>query len=119
MIQRIQSLYLLMAGIVSAICAYLCLGGILDGQFIPALTSESLNFVGGALCIIVTLDSLTTVFFYKNRKSQMAMCWSIILTAIIAALFYVWILVAVPFVYLAWRGIRADERLIRSIDRIR
>lgn len=119
MIQRIQTLYLLMAGILSAISAYLCFGGIVNGQFIPALTSETLNIVGGFLCIIAALDSFIAIFLYKNRKSQMVLCCSIILTAIIAALFYVWILVAVPFVYLAWRGIRADERLIRSIDRIR
>lgn len=108
-----------MAGIVSAICAYLCLGGVVNGQFIPALTGESLRIVGGVFCIIAALDSLTTIFLYQNRRTQMAICWSIILTAVVGAFFFVWIALAIPFVFLAWRSIRADELLVRSIDRIR
>lgn len=108
-----------MAGIVSAICAYLCLGSVVDGQFIPSLTGESLRIVGGVFCVIAALDSLTAIFLYKSRRTQMTICWSIILTAVVGALFFAWIALAIPFVLLAWRSIRADERLIRSIDRIR
>lgn len=119
MIQRIQSLYLLMAGILSAISAYLCWAGCLKGQYIPALTGEDFITYGCALCGIVALACLITIFLFKNRKRQMRICWSIILLTLVAALFYVWVLVSAVFVLLAWRGIRADERLIRSIDRIR
>ena len=119
MIQRIQSLYLLVAGIASAICAYLCQAGLVKGQYIPALAGEDFTLAGPILCILIALLSMVTIFLYKNRKRQMKMCWLTILLSIVGALFFVWVIAAAIFVLLAWRGIRADERLIRSIDRIR
>lgn len=87
------------------------------------------------------LQSLVIVFMYKNRKSQALNCYiqilGIFVEAIVsAALIYYGCLkdtgntfhasfglclpiIAVIFLLLAHKGIMDDEKLIRSIDRIR
>ena len=84
---------------------------------------------------------LLNIFFYRNRKLQIRFCvYSIILSfGLIGMLYYFWVVffrqidvdsyllkvpivfpvVAIIFTYLAFRGIRKDEILIRSIEKIR
>jgi hypothetical protein len=81
------------------------------------------------------------IFFYKNRKLQIRICvYAIILEfGQIGLMYYFWVVLfhklgeaeylfripvlfpvlAIILTYLAFRGIRKDEILIRSIDRIR
>ncbi len=81
------------------------------------------------------------IFLYRRRKIQIRICvYSIILLfGLIGLLYYYWVIifrqlnvesnllkipivfpaVAIIFTYLAFRGIRRDEILIRSTDKIR
>ncbi|MFC2113693.1 DUF4293 domain-containing protein [Bacteroidota bacterium] len=94
------------------------------------------------ILILITAIMLTlNIFFYKNRKLQIRFCvYGIILGfGMIGLLYYFWVVifrqlevdtywiripvvfpvVAIILTYLAFRGIRRDEILIRSIDKIR
>lgn len=120
MIQRIQTLYLIVAGIVSAICGL----AVYNCWDIPPYNIVSLNepLHTGLVCmasIVLALGSLRAILYYRRRVAQMQVCLGIGILAMVSAVLYCWFALVVPFAYLAWRGIRADEKRIRSIDRIR
>ena len=94
------------------------------------------------ILVVVTAALLfLNIFFYKNRKLQIRICvYAIILEfGQIGLMYYFWVVLfhklgeaeylfripvlfpvlAIILTYLAFRGIRKDEILIRSIDRIR
>lgn len=95
----------------------------------------------GILILVSALLLLVNIFMYKRRKLQIRICvWNIILDfGLFGLLYYFWVVifrqleirdfqvflplvfpaVAIIFTYLAFRGIRKDELLIRSIDKIR
>ncbi len=87
---------------------------------------------------LTSLLSLGTIFLYKNRKLQMRLCrYNIMLLIGIYVLISYYLLylegveyftydfalifpfIAIIFTFLAYRGIKADEDLIRSSERIR
>ena len=94
------------------------------------------------ILVLVTAALLfLNIFLYRKRKLQIRICvYAIVLGfGMIGLLYYFWVLifrqlnvedfwiripvvfpaVAIIFTYLAFRGIRKDEILIRSIDKIR
>ena len=95
------------------------------------------------LAAVITLLPLVAIFFFKNRKRQRGMVWMSIIsifsfvavmlmrksnlengTPPVANFQYLIpgvlvTLVALVFLILALRGIRKDERLIKSLDRLR
>ena len=91
--------------------------------------------------VIIALIPFLIIFYYKNRKRQIIMCYLAIL-AVIAH--YYWLVqtakpiisdvqlqlgnfgigailptIAIIFILMAIRGMRNDEKLIRSADRLR
>lgn len=116
-----------MAGIVSAICAYMSLAGTTDcltligqGPLVLIPIEYDLSLITGIVCCIFTLDSLICAFkLYTNRRAQMAFCLYSALLAFLLTAVCLPMLVASAMMLLGYRGVRADERLIRSIDRIR
>jgi hypothetical protein len=142
MIQRIQTIWLLLA----AAAAFLTLRfSFYSGNFLntetntkayQALTAQS-NIPLTILSAGVGLAALLCVFLYKNRKQQSKIIWLVLLVSIInIILFFVEsrkyvagegnyditaaIAFAVPiFLILALRGIRKDEKLVKSLDRLR
>jgi hypothetical protein len=138
MIQRIQSIWLLLA----AAAAFLTLrfsfySGILindTGREITPLTAQS-NVLLTILTAGVGLASLIAIFLYKNRKLQLRLVLIALLVSLAnIALYFMEIrkyaegnvtlaaafAFAVPvFLALAWRGIRKDEKLVKSLDRLR
>lgn len=116
-----------MAGIVSAICAYLSIAGTTDcltligqGPLVIIPCEYDYSMIAGIACIIFTLDTLFCAFkLYTNRRAQMSLCLSSALLAFVLAAVCLPMLVASAMMLLGYRGVRADERLIRSIDRIR
>lgn len=92
-----------------------------------------------ALLVLAAILEFTAIFLYKNRKRQARFC------SFAIALVFVWLLLfayykyfdltavgqlrqnitaGLPFIsavfdFLAFKGIRADERLVRAADRIR
>ncbi len=101
------------------------------------------DFVGIILAGISIVLSLVTIFRFKNRKSQSGLTWLNILITIglQAWLFfkitnfrsdpanstlqgYYWIGTFLPFItlillFMAKSGIRKDEKLVKSLDRLR
>lgn len=146
MIQRKQTIYLLLA--LAAIIVCLCLpigtasvssqlGGIvvyynLGAYLGNAFTPHPIPFVD---LVITGTIAFVTIFLYKKRKLQMKLC---VLDIILCLLWYGWYigmiftvdgikisfgaclpLIAMILIFLARRGVKADEDLIKSMDRIR
>ncbi len=135
MIQRIQSLWLLLAtGCSLAAILLPFYAGNTSGNLYERLSGQS-HFHLMILCVAVGISSLTSVFLYKTRKRQM----QVVLLAMILQLLNIFLFIqkanafvdgtyslgsifsfVIPvLLILAIIGIRKDERLIRSMDRLR
>ena len=150
MIQRIQSLWLLLA----AICALAALqfsfysGNILDNEqlVLRNLTAVGLtgntndvktnvNAISLLLAAATGILSLVAIFMYANRKTQIRITLIALLLSLgLAAYMFlltteftegkvsltaIFSLLPPVFLFLAWRGIYKDEKLVRSMDRLR
>ena len=136
MLQRIQTLYLLLASVVSGVlCLYLPYGLNQDGVELYALSKVFLFalFVGSAGL------SLLTVFLFKNRKLQFVLGRvNIILNFILLGVFVYWSLtvsgeseisekgigmfipvISIVLLVMANKAIKKDENLVKSVDRLR
>ncbi len=155
MIQRIQSLYLLLTSLLSIL--------FLSGSFLTFLnnsgTEITVNFTGiwqsagegnvkliknqfalSVIIILISLISFAAIFFFRNRKFQMKLVLASIflaVTSIALIVFYAisgivkyqadiipGIRMIIPLLILisgilAYRGIRKDENLVRSYNRLR
>ena len=141
MIQRIQSLWLLLAGIAGLITYKMPLwtGKLQDGSIKNFVGSENLALFASivATCVL----GFVTIFLFRNRKLQknLATLGVFLSLGIIALEFFIvddykkslnfmessWqigaimpILMVILF-FLAYQGIRNDEKLIKSVDRLR
>ena len=113
MIQRIQTVDLLLAAILLAVCA------VFDGELITRL-----------LVALMAIVALVTIFLYRNRPLQTTLCNVVMCVGI---LFYIVLAVKQPVMewfwalplagilltFLARKAIVKDEKLVRSLDRIR
>ncbi len=141
MIQRIQSVWLLLAGIAGLLTYKLPLWeGILQDNSIKSFIGpESLLLF--AVIIATCLLGFATIFLYKNRKTQKNLAFlGILLSIAIIALEYfivedfktaasykssAWKFGAimpglmVVFFFLAYQGVRKDEKMIKSLERLR
>jgi hypothetical protein len=141
MIQRIQSIWLFLA----AACAFIAYTlSLYVGKL--ADNTERVFLIGGSLLLVVMLIgtgllALVTIFLYKNRKLQFRLCiLGVILSIGIIALEYFFVesfkkenlivsgtyqlgallpIVMVVLFIFASRGIYRDERLVKSVDRLR
>lgn len=126
MIQRIQSVYLFLAFIVFLLFAYF--------KAPIELSSFEINALPSLLALIIAALSFVAIFLFKNRKKQLVLvkfllAFSMIL---IPLLFFVqdamftlsdlWTYFAVAgfiLLFFAHAGILKDEKLIKSLDRLR
>ncbi|HYE54880.1 MAG TPA: DUF4293 family protein [Chitinophagaceae bacterium] len=141
MIQRIQSLWLLLA----AACAFITYTLVLYIGTLPDSTTREFRLGDNFLLVMgiigIAVLSLITIFFFKNRKLQLRLTiLTIILTIGYLFLQYLKIeqfktenaittgsyqvaallpLVTIIFLIFAARGISKDEKLIKSLDRLR
>ena len=144
MIQRIQSLYLLICTILPIVFIWFIYQNAL-GVIILALPD---NFdIILALNVLTSIISFVTIFYYKRRKTQFVLCRLNILLnfSILACFYFVYIqdfglnfyvteelfrmeifdivnLIPIICIFLlvaANRAIKKDEDLIKSMDRIR
>ena len=141
MIQRIQSIWLLLAA-ASAFFAYtlpLYVGKLADNTERTFLMGEKLLLV--VLLIGTGLLALLTIFLFKNRKLQFKLCiLGVFLSVGMIALEYFFveafkkenlivsgtyqlgallpILMVILFIF-ASRSIYRDEKLVKSVDRLR
>ena len=125
MIQRIQTVYLLFA---------FCLMAAL--VFIPFSSLLMIMIDAGIIAVLAAI----AIFLYKKRNLQIKISYVMLLLLVLMyALFFIFDqqslpftkifqnvrftfifpLIAAVFIYLAMRGIRKDEKLVRSLDRLR
>ena len=128
MIQRIQTLYLLICLVLTVVCMYFEVG------------AENHPWALTAIMAVTGILEFMGIFLFRRRALQMRLCtFCIILLvgwyAVLVAFAYIlgdglvgefrpqlW--AAIPAVnaillYLAFRGILRDEMLVRSLDRLR
>jgi membrane protease YdiL (CAAX protease family) len=135
MIQRIQSVYLLIVAILAGI-----------GIYSPLWTNNKLIVVKGfdniyilALFASVIGLSILTIFLFKNRKLQFVLGRvNILINIILLGVFGYYgqtfsgetlvsekeiglfvPIVSIVFLYLSNRAIKKDEELVKSVDRLR
>lgn len=151
MIQRIQSIYLILAAacmggsvffpLATATGDASALAGLGDNFFADGVFWEK-EFPGWFGVLVVAGVSIAAVFLYKNRPRQMQLTSGMTIVAffivvMFAALGYYYAqalpegaavhlalgsafpVLAIPFLWLAYRAIRKDEELVRSSDRLR
>ena len=140
MIQRIQTIWLLLA----AACAFITIRlSFYSGHKIndPQKIYTALNATTSMILLILTVAlgiiAFVVIFFYKDRKAQMR----ITLAALLASLLNIYLyysetkkfiaaqssldftcvfVFAIPILlFLAFRGIYKDQKLIKSMDRLR
>ncbi len=129
MLQRIQTIWIILA--------------VLGAVFLN-LTGQDFDILGGKLTInvstiILILAGLLSIFSFKNRKRQMLLNnISLIINALLVGLLIYWLLnlsggiqfpekgiepifpfISVICLLLANVYIRKDERLVKSVDRLR
>lgn len=136
MIQRIQSLWLLLA----SICAFLSFRvSFYYGAKAGATGNESLNASSSIVLIILAaaagMGALINIFLYKDRKMQLRIGVVTLLLSILSIVIYfsetrkytdgrftitAIIPVLIPFfLIMAARGIWKDQKLVKSLDRLR
>ena len=139
MIQRIQSIWLIVAAVIMAILFIMPVYQLPIGDL--KINDNFLAIILTALSIIL---SIGTIFMYKKRKNQISMIYLNILLAIGAEAWIYkmiedekskniteglsngnyWIGAFLPiltliFLFLALKGVKKDEKLIKSLDRLR
>ena len=145
MIQRIQTLYLLLVVVLTGLALWLPLVDFTVGADTCTLTAFGLKDAAGITFLVAAcLVPLVTIFLFKRRLVQIRLC-AVELVLLIGAgammgiYFYlcnryfadsefyshtlkislVFPLVCLVFDLLALRAIFRDEKLVRSLDRIR
>jgi hypothetical protein len=131
MIQRIQTIYLLIASIAFALLSFKIPFWSLNDEFMYAQNDNKLYL----LLITLFVFSLIGIFLFPKRTVQMKLLRLSILIefVVVVRLFLtyrelntpldakVFFLLMSAFValLLAYRGVKKDENLVRSVDRIR
>ncbi|MDR2683575.1 MAG: DUF4293 domain-containing protein [Dysgonamonadaceae bacterium] len=123
MIQRIQTVWLFLIALLNA-----------GWFFLPVVKAEATGAfpysrVGSAGAGLTALLALAVILLYKRRPLQTKGCWGILAlqlawagTAIFAtgwSFSLLLPLISLVLVVLAMRAIRKDEKLVRSLDRLR
>ena len=131
MIQRIQTIYLLIASIAFALLSFKIPFWSLNDAFMYAQNDNKLYL----LLITLFVFSLIGIFLFKKRTVQMKLLRLSILieflvvvrlfltykelnTPLDAKVFFL-LMSAFVALLLAYRGVKKDENLVRSVDRIR
>lgn len=138
MLQRIQSVWLFLAAAFDAATFKLPFyTGDWSKDATPAVVD--LNALTApwftVLAALAGLIALVTIFLFRNRKLQLKLCYAgIFITLAMLALYAVevmnfirgsvalWVIfyaAILVFYMLSVRGIRADQKLIKSLDRLR
>jgi len=133
MIQRIQSVYLFLVFCLMAVLVIFPMANF-------PIYAGDLGFYSGYFSVFAVF-ALITIFIYKNRKRQISMCYGMITAQVLIYVFFsfmywknhfplsefyqqasftfVFPFIAIILLFLAIRAIRKDEKLVRSLDRLR
>jgi hypothetical protein len=149
MIQRIQSLWFLLAAAAAALMFFFPVIELSAENTLFIYSYESISIAGidnliqsgyivAALLGIIGGLSLITIFLFKNRMLQMRICTFLILLILILAalisffslsgkgnapatmgLSAILPLIMMIFILMARRAVKRDDALVKSVDRIR
>ncbi len=137
MIQRIQSVYLLLAAVAIVVFNFVALG--IDETPDPDVIVMGKNLMPVFIVsLVIATISILNIFLFNNRKLQMNICKLSILIVVVLSGLTAYFLFGNPanaiempsiglvmpiftflFSFLALKKINADEKLVRSIDRLR
>jgi uncharacterized membrane protein len=140
MVQRIQTIWFFLA----TVAAFLTLKlSFFSGNIIEPTQSvktfKSLTATGNLLILILTIAlgiaSFIAIFLYKNRKLQLRISMAALLAGLLNIVLYYYqtrkfaegnydltalLSIFIPiFLILAMRGIYKDQKLVKSLDRLR
>ncbi|MBS4066103.1 MAG: DUF4293 family protein [Chitinophagaceae bacterium] len=135
MIQRIQTIWLLLATTAALLSLkFPFYSGMLEKEGFTKFNGSSV-FGLLVLSVAVALVAFVAIFLYKNRKLQMQLSLLGLLLQLVTIVVYFLeiqkftdgnfsltaiLSFVIPFFFiLAWMGIRKDEKLIKSMDRLR
>ncbi len=149
MIQRIQSIYLLLSGLSlsSMFLSFMVFAGIKDTSSVErtlALSDGVINLEDNNISMICTFASIVmsfaAIFLYRKRSLQIKVVAVSMVLALMIFIIAIWLLMtymkvasddlepgfglsspvlAILFGWLANRSIRKDEALVKSMDRLR
>jgi uncharacterized membrane protein len=140
MIQRQQTLWLLLSTVSALLCFFFpfAVGGELPGKStVPVI----LKLDAGSKFLLLILAGATMalstviIFLFKNRKQQMMLCLpGLLISALLLVVYFVqtnklikptlalWCIFPFAIVvgyFMAFRNIRKDEKLVKSLDKLR
>lgn len=140
MIQRLQTVWLLLVAVLAFVSLKV---SFFSGNILVENVKQFQNFtaMSNMLIMILTVGvgiaSLITIFLFKDRKLQIKISFAVLAVAVLNIVLYYlqtknyvpeeWtfdisslITIAIPFLlFLAIRGIYQDEKLVKSVDRLR
>lgn len=144
MIQRVQTIWLFLAAFLSgALFIFPLYHYTLAGVTAPIIMGAKNEYLLLLLAALMTLLPLIGIFMFKNRKRQKGLVWLSILSSIafIAVMLMkiqnlknatvpatndnfalpgpIIPVVTIVFLFLALSGIRKDDALVKSVDRLR
>lgn len=138
MIQRIQTLWLLLA----TVCAFITLkfsfysgNKMVNNQKQFSHLTANENILLTILSVTVGIAALILIFFYKDRKMQMRLISLDLLLSLLNIYLYfsatknfvegrvdwscIFVFVIPIFLFLAAKGVYRDQKLVKSMDRLR
>ncbi|OSZ76977.1 hypothetical protein CAP36_11130 [Chitinophagaceae bacterium IBVUCB2] len=140
MIQRQQTLWLLLATI-AGVLSFMFPFAVGEKIVVNTTMKERVDLVAGEdfFILILTIVSIglsaITIFLFKDRKLQIKLCLLGLLVAIGILILYVlsmnkllastpalWAILPVVIIisyFMAFRNIRKDEKLVKSLDKLR
>lgn len=139
-IQRIQTVYLLLAAIVTAVFAFVPVINVLNPDGVVEISFNSLHFGAWTMVleILIVILAIIAIFKYRDLKTQIRLTnvlMLLIVTLIIVISIMTWVLhdklimqftpyIVMPFValilvWLAKKGIKHDKKLLADSERIR
>lgn len=136
MLQRIQSVWLLLASAASTLSLFATFYAGTNKDLIPSYELKgNENLFTTALTLAIAIVAFVAIFLYKNRSLQLKLCVvGILLTAGLIALYYYYIqsynggtygiaallqAAIVFFFFLAAKGISRDSKIIKESNRLR
>ena len=139
-IQRIQTVYLLLAAIVTAVFAFVPVINVLNPDGVVEISFNSLHFGAWTMVleILIVILAIIAIFKYRDLRTQIRLTnvlMLLIVTLIIVIAIMMWVLhaklimqftpyIVMPFValilvWLAKKGIKHDKKLLADSERIR
>lgn len=140
MIQRVQSIWLLLAVIFSFLTLKLSFysgNEVINNQNAYTTLTASSTLPLKILAILVAVASLVLIFLFRNRRLQLRLTLTVLIISILSIVLYFneiknflsnqssfdvtcIFAFAIPiFLFLAIRGIYKDQKLVKSLDRLR